>query len=120
MHGKDRFWQSTECRFGLIRGDMGVVSLRRLLGARSVLWEKAECSSMRAQWRRIGRETSWQRRRERSNYLRRMESGTKYIDTVNRGVVVYKNKISIHITEDGFIKTVIGNAKIKSTWEIMD
>ena len=49
-----------------------------------------------------------------------MESGTKYIDTVNRGVVVYKNKISIHITEDGFIKTVIGNAKIKSTWEIMD
>ena len=49
-----------------------------------------------------------------------MESGTKYIDTVNGGIVVYKNKISIHITEDGFIKTVIGNAKIKSTWEIMD
>ena len=49
-----------------------------------------------------------------------MESGTKYIDTVNGGIIVYKNKISIHITEDGFIKTVIGNAKIKSTWEIMD
>ena len=49
-----------------------------------------------------------------------MKSGTKYVDTVNGGTVLYKNKISIHIADDGFIKTVIGNAKIKSTWEIMN
>ena len=49
-----------------------------------------------------------------------MKSGTKYVDTVNGGTVLYKNGISIHIAEDGFIKTVIGNAKIKSTWEVIN
>jgi hypothetical protein len=48
-----------------------------------------------------------------------MNTGTKYVDTVNGGTVIYKNGISIHITEDGFVKTVIGNAKVKSTWEVV-
>ena len=46
-----------------------------------------------------------------------LNTGTKYIDTINGGTVIFKDGISVHIAEDGFIKTVIGGAKIKSTWE---
>ena len=49
-----------------------------------------------------------------------LKTGTKYTDTVNGGTVIFKNGISVHIAEDNFIKTVIGNAKIKSTWEIVE
>ena len=51
--------------------------------------------------------------------LNTLRKGTKYIDTVNGGTVVYKGGISVHIADDGTIKTVIGNAKIKSTWEVL-
>lgn len=40
--------------------------------------------------------------------------------TVNVGTILFKNGISIHIAEDGFVKTVIGKAKVKSTWEAMN
>ena len=49
-----------------------------------------------------------------------LNTGTKYIDTVNGGTVLFKNGISIHIAEDGFVKTVIGKAKVKSTWEVIE
>ena len=49
-----------------------------------------------------------------------LKTGTKYTDTVNGGTVIFKNGISVHIAEDNFIKTVIGNAKIKSAWEIVE
>jgi hypothetical protein len=48
-----------------------------------------------------------------------LKSGTKYSDPINGGTVMYKNGVSIHIAEDGFIKTVVGNAKVKSTWELI-
>ncbi len=32
---------------------------------------------------------------------------------------MFKDGVSIHIAEDGFIKSVIGNAKIKDTWELL-
>ena len=38
----------------------------------------------------------------------------------NGGIVLFKNGISIHIAEDGFVKTVIGKAKDKSTWEMIE
>ncbi|WP_102410380.1 hypothetical protein [Beduinella massiliensis] len=46
-----------------------------------------------------------------------LQTGTKYWDPEYGGYVMYKNEISIHITEDGIITTVIGKAKIKDTWE---
>ncbi len=46
-----------------------------------------------------------------------LNTGTKYIDTVNGGIVLFKNGISIHIAEDGFVKTVIRKAKVKSRHE---
>ena len=49
-----------------------------------------------------------------------LNTGTKYIDTVNGGTVLFKNGISIHIAEDDFVKTVIGKAKVKSTWEVIE
>lgn len=48
-----------------------------------------------------------------------LQTGIKYSDTVNGGIVIFKDGISIYIAEDGFVKTVIGNAKVKSTWEVM-
>ena len=55
-----------------------------------------------------------------NDVLDALESGTKYIDTMNGGIVMFKDGISIHIAEDGIIKTVIGNAKVKSTWEVIE
>ena len=49
-----------------------------------------------------------------------LKNGTRYKDTVNGGIILYKNGISIHIADDGFIKTVIGKAKVKSTWEVVN
>ena len=49
-----------------------------------------------------------------------LATGTKYRDTVNGGTILFKNSISIHIAEDGFVKTVIGKAKVKSTWEVIN
>jgi len=49
-----------------------------------------------------------------------LKTGTKYSDTVEGGTVIFKNGISIHIAEDGFIKSVIGEAKVKTTWEIIE
>ena len=46
-----------------------------------------------------------------------LATGKKYSDTINGGIVIFKNGISIHVSDDGFIKTVIGEAKIKPTWE---
>lgn len=34
--------------------------------------------------------------------------------------VLFKDGISVHIADDGTIKTVIGKAKIKSTWEVVE
>ena len=48
-----------------------------------------------------------------------LKTGEKYRDTIEGGTVVFKNGISIHFSDDGFIKTVIGHAKVKSTWEII-
>ena len=48
-----------------------------------------------------------------------LKTGTKYSDTVLGGTVIFKNKISIHISDDGFIKTIIGDAHVKSTWEVI-
>jgi len=45
-------------------------------------------------------------------------NGTTYIDTANGGYVEFLDGISVHIADDGFIKTIIGNAKIKETWEL--
>ena len=48
-----------------------------------------------------------------------LKTGTKYSDIVLGGTVIFKNKISIHISDDGFIKTIIGDAHVKSTWEVI-
>ena len=48
-----------------------------------------------------------------------LKTGVKYTDTVEGGTVIFQDGVSIHITEDGFIKTVIGEAKVKPTWEII-
>lgn len=48
-----------------------------------------------------------------------LNSGTKYKDTVQGGIVMFKNGVSVHIADDGFIKTIVGNAKVKETWEII-
>lgn len=48
-----------------------------------------------------------------------LNNGTKYLDTVNGGYVIFKDGISIHVANDGFIKTIIGKAKIKETWELI-
>ena len=49
-----------------------------------------------------------------------LKTGTKYADTVNGGIVIFKNKVSIHLAENGIIKTIIGDAHIKSTWEVIN
>ena len=38
---------------------------------------------------------------------------------VNGGIVLFKNGVSVHISDDGFIKTVVGKAKIIDTWELI-
>ena len=48
-----------------------------------------------------------------------LNSGTKYKEAVNGGIVLFKNGVSVHISDDEFIKTVVGNAKIKDTWELI-
>lgn len=48
-----------------------------------------------------------------------LTSGTKYKDTVKGGIVMFKNGVSVHIADDGFIKTIVGKAKVKETWEII-
>lgn len=48
-----------------------------------------------------------------------LKTGTKYADTIEGGTVIFKNGVSIHLAEDGFIKTIIGDAHVKSTWEII-
>lgn len=32
---------------------------------------------------------------------------------------MFKNGTSVHFAEDSFIKSVIGGAKVKSTWELL-
>ncbi len=49
-----------------------------------------------------------------------LETGVKYADTEKGGIVLFKNNISIHIADDGFIKTIVGNAHVKSTWELIE
>ena len=46
-----------------------------------------------------------------------LQTGKKYRDTIEGGVIIFKNKIAIAFSEDGVIKTVIGNAVIKPSWE---
>lgn len=48
-----------------------------------------------------------------------LKTGTKYSDSIEGGLIYFKNGVSVHIAEDGFITTVIGNAKIKSTWVVI-
>lgn len=48
-----------------------------------------------------------------------LKTGQKYRDTIEGGTIIFKNKIAIAFSEDGMIKTVIGNAIIKPNWEEM-
>jgi len=51
------------------------------------------------------------------------EEASKIADeskTSEGGLVIFKNGVSIHIAEDGFIKSIIGEAKVKTTWEIIE
>lgn len=48
-----------------------------------------------------------------------LKNGTKYTDAARGGTVVFKDGVSVHIAENGYIKTVIGNNNVKSTWELI-
>ena len=46
-----------------------------------------------------------------------LKTGTTYEDTLNGGLIKFKDRVAIAISDDGVIKTVIGEAKVKPSWE---
>ena len=46
-----------------------------------------------------------------------LTTGKQYYDTVFGGTILYKDGVAISISDDNVIRTVIGNAKVKSTWK---
>ena len=46
-----------------------------------------------------------------------LKTGTTYKDTIEGGIIKFKDGVAIAIANDGVIKTVIGKARIKPTWE---
>ena len=46
-----------------------------------------------------------------------LKNGQRFKDTIEGGTVLFKNGIAVHCSPDGYIKTVTGKSKIKSTWE---